>query len=389
MLSSAPEVVPAHPAATELRIGPIAVDPPVVLAPMAGVTNAAFRRLCREYGAVITVAEMVTSQALVVRNREAMRIVTADPDEAIRSVQVYGVQPSTVGEAVRILVDEDRADHIDLNFGCPAPKVTRRGGGAALPWKSELFRAIVQAAVANAGDVPVTVKMRMGIDDEHLTYLEAGRQVQDLGVAAVALHARTAAQYYSGKARWAAIGELKSILDIPVLGNGDIWTAEDGLAMMARTGCDGIVIGRGCQGRPWLFADLAAAFAGSPNRVRPSLAEVGATILRHGTLMVKALGDEHRACRDLRKHMAWYLHGYPVGGAMRRRLAQVGSLTQLAELIEEMGDGPYPGPLAEGPRGRAGSERQVHLPYGWLKSRQLDNGFRAELAKAEQDVSGG
>jgi tRNA-dihydrouridine synthase len=161
VLSSAPEVVPAHPAATELRIGPIAVDPPVVLAPMAGVTNAAFRRLCREYGAVITVAEMVTSQALVVRNREAMRIVTADPDEAIRSVQVYGVQPSTVGEAVRILVDEDRADHIDLNFGCPAPKVTRRGGGAALPWKSELFRAIVQAAVANAGDVPVTVKMRM------------------------------------------------------------------------------------------------------------------------------------------------------------------------------------------------------------------------------------
>ncbi len=373
-----------------LRIGSIVVDPPVVLAPMAGVTNAAFRRLCREYGAGLYVAEMVTSRALVERNREALRIVTADPDENVRSVQVYGVEPGTVGEAVRIIVAENRADHVDLNFGCPVPKVTRRGGGAALPWKSELFAAIVAAAVrAAGGEVPVTVKMRMGIDDDHLTYLDAGRRVQDLGVAAVALHARTAAQYYSGTARWDAIGTLKAALDIPVLGNGDIWTAEDGLAMMAETGCDGVVIGRGCQGRPWLFADLAAAFAGSAERVRPTLAQVGATILRHGTLMTAALGDENRACRDLRKHMSWYLHAYPVGGEMRARLARVASLTELADLVGALGDAPYPGVDAERPRGRAGSPKQVHLPYSWLNSRDLDDGFRAELRKAELDVSGG
>ncbi len=386
-------IAPGGPVLPALRIGPLVIDPPVVLAPMAGVTTAPFRRLCRESGAGMYVAEMVTSRALVERNPEALRLVSHDPDEHPRSVQLYGVDPVTVGAAVRLLVDEDRTDHVDLNFGCPAPKVTRRGGGAALPWKRDVFRAIVTAAVqaASPAGVPVTVKMRTGIDETHLTYLEAGRIAQDAGAAAVALHARTAAQHYSGTADWSAITRLKqAVTDIPVLGNGDIWSAEDALAMVAQTGCDGVVVGRGCQGRPWVFADLAAAFAGSDVRVRPGLDVVAGVVRRHAELMVVALGDESRALREMRKHMAWYLKGYAVGGQLRARLALVSSLAELDDLLAELDlDQPYPGAPAEGPRGRAGSPRRPVLPEGWLDSRELDESFRSELRAAELGVSGG
>ena len=378
--------------ADPLQIGPLTVDPPVVLAPMAGVTNVAFRRLCREQGAGLCVAEMVTSRALVERNPEALRIITPGRDEPVRSVQVYGVDPATVAAAVRILVDEDRADHVDLNFGCPVPKVTRRGGGAALPWKRTLFAAIVTAAVAAArpARVPVTVKMRTGIDDEHLTYLDAGLAAQDAGCAAVALHGRTAAQHYSGAADWDAIGELKQALDVPVLGNGDIWSAADAIAMVEHTGCDGVVVGRGCQGRPWLFADLAAAFAGRDERIRPGLREVAAMVRRHAELMVEAFPSEDKALRDLRKHMAWYFKGYVVGGPMRAALAAVSTLVELDGLLAQLdGDQPYPGPGAEGPRGRAGSARRPALPDGWLDSRELSEVFEAALREAEASVSGG
>ncbi|MBC7289887.1 MAG: tRNA dihydrouridine synthase DusB [Actinotalea sp.] len=376
-----------------LRIGPLRIDTPVVLAPMAGVTNRAFRRLCREHGAGLYVAEMVTSRALVERTEESMRIIRHDDDERPRSVQVYGVDPATVGAAVRMLVEEDRADHVDLNFGCPVPKVTRRGGGAVLPWKRELFAGIVRAAVqaAHPHGVPVTVKMRKGIDEDHLTYLEAGRVAQDLGVAAVALHARTAADYYSGTADWEAIARLKeAVTDVPVLGNGDIWSAEDALEMVRTTGCDGVVIGRGCQGRPWLFADLAAAFHGSDVRVRPGLAEVAGVVRRHAELMVEEFGDEGKALREMRKHMAWYLKGYVVGGALRARLGLVESLAQLDDLLAELDlDQPYPGEAAEGQRGRAGSPKRPVLPEGWLDSRELGEDFRRALAEAELSVSGG
>lgn len=383
----------ASPALPPLRLGRWQIDTPVVLAPMAGVTNPPFRILCREYGAGLYVAEMVTSRALVERNPKAMRIVTHDEGASPRSVQVYGVEPGTVAEAVRIICAENRADHIDLNFGCPVPKVTRKGGGAALPWKRELFERIVRGAVAAAApyDVPVTVKMRMGIDDEHLTYLEAGLVAQDAGAALVALHARTAADYYSGEARWEAIARLKeTVTDIPVLGNGDIWSAEDALAMVEQTGCDGVVVGRGCQGRPWLFADLAAAFAGSSERHRPGMREVAAGISRHARLMVDYVGSEEHAMREMRKHMSWYLKGYTVGGDLRRSLGLVTSLTELDDLLGQLDlDQGYPGEGAEGPRGRAGSAKRPHLPYGWLDSRELDEDFRATLAEAELDTSGG
>ncbi|SNS48364.1 putative TIM-barrel protein, nifR3 family [Micrococcales bacterium KH10] len=381
------------PAVAPLQIGRMRVETPVVLAPMAGITNAAFRRLCRENGGGLYVAEMVTSRALVERNPEALRIVTFDEDESPRSAQVYGVDPATVGAAVKLIVDEDRADHVDLNFGCPVPKVTRKGGGAALPWKRELFTRIVDAAVTAAAtrDVPVTIKMRKGIDADHETYLEAGLIAQDLGVAAVALHGRTAAQYYSGHADWSAIAELKrTVTKIPVLGNGDIWSAEDALEMMAQTGCDGVVIGRGCQGRPWLFADLQAAMEGSDRRVRPTLGEVADTVYRHGELMAQFFGDEDKGCRDLRKHIAWYFKGYPVGGESRHALALVSTLQELRERLNALDlDQPYPGDAAEGQRGRQGSEKRPHLPHGWLDSRELTAEHREKLAEAELSVSGG
>ena len=372
---------------------------PVVLAPMAGITNTAYRRLCREYGGGLFVSEMVTSRALVERTDESMRLIGHHPSEEIRSVQLYGVDPSTISEAVKMLVQEDRADHIDLNFGCPVPKVTRKGGGAALPWKSELFESIVSSAVKAAGDVPVTVKMRKGIDADHITYLDAGKAARDAGVAAVALHGRTAEEYYSGMADWDAIAKLREALpDVQVLGNGDIWSAADAVQMMKQTGVDGIVVGRGCLGRPWLFADLEKAIAGylsgddnpAIDIVMPTLGEVADAFYRHGELLVEYFEDEGRACRDIRKHVAWYFKGYPVGGDFRAALAQVESLEHMAELLGQLDrDVPYPGEGAEGPRGRLGSVKSCALPENWLDSRELSTQHRLQLEQAELSVSGG
>jgi nifR3 family TIM-barrel protein len=377
-----------------LRIGPHTAAMPVVLAPMAGITNQAFRALCRQFGpGGIYVSEMVTSRALVERTPESMRLIRHDPDETPRSVQLYGVDPVTVGAAVRMLVEEDRADHVDLNFGCPVAKVTRKGGGAALPWKTDLFRGVVREAVraASPAGVPVTVKMRKGIDADHLTYLEAGRIAQDEGASAVALHARTAEEYYGGEADWAAVARLKEVVTaVPVLGNGDIWSADDAVRMVRETGCDGVVVGRGCLGRPWLFADLAAAFAGDPTRFRPTLGQVSAVLVRHARLLVDHYGDELRALRDLRKHMTWYLKGYPAGSELRARLGMVESLTELDDLVGRLDlDVPHPGEAAEGPRGRTVGAKRVALPDGWLDDRALSGASAAVVREAELSVSGG
>lgn len=383
-----------------LSYGNIAIDVPVVLAPMAGITNTAYRRLCQGFGGGLYVSEMVTSRALVERTEESMRLIGHHESEKIRSVQLYGVDPRTISDAVTMLVSEDRADHIDLNFGCPVPKVTRKGGGAALPWKQDLFQAIVQNAVKAAGDIPVTVKMRKGIDADHLTFLESGKAARDAGVAAVALHGRTAADYYSGKADWDAIAELRAALpDVQVLGNGDIWSAQDAVNMMKQTGVDGVVVGRGCLGRPWLFADLENAFRSyleNPNanidysQVQPNLGEVADAFKQHAELLVEFFGDEQRACRDIRKHVAWYFKGYPVGGSLRAALASVESLSQMDELLGTMDRSmPYPGDEAEGPRGRAGGMKSCALPEHWLDSRELGDSARASLLEAELNVSGG
>ncbi|MFD6055267.1 tRNA dihydrouridine synthase DusB [Agromyces sp. NPDC060279] len=381
---------------TPLTIGALELDVPVVLAPMAGITNTAFRRLCREFGAGLYVSEMITSRALVERTPESMRLITHHESETPRSIQLYGVDPKTVSEAVTMLVAEDRADHIDLNFGCPVPKVTRKGGGAALPWKNGLFRDIVEGAVRAAGDIPLTIKMRKGIDADHLTYLEAGRIAEGAGVASIALHARTAAEFYSGHADWSAITKLKeTVTSVPVLGNGDIWSADDALRMVAETGCDGVVVGRGCLGRPWLFGDLAAGFRGqladgSASLFQPSLGQVAQTFRRHAELLAEFFDSEERGCRDIRKHVAWYFKGYPVGGELRARLATVESLQMLDDLLGTLDwSMPYPGEGAEGPRGRAGTPKNPALPGGWLDSQELAGHDRVTLVDAELDTSGG
>ncbi|MFF5218423.1 tRNA dihydrouridine synthase DusB [Micromonospora sp. NPDC000442] len=379
-----------------LSIGPHQVWPPVVLAPMAGITNVGFRQLCREQGGGIYVCEMITTVALVERNPKTLRMIAFGADERPRSLQLYGTDPETTAAAVRIVVERDLADHIDLNFGCPVPKVTRRGGGAALPWRRRLFARLVRAAVdaASPAGVPVTVKMRKGIDDDHLTYVEAGLAAQEAGVAAVALHGRTAAQRYSGTADWDAIAALKQALDVPVLGNGDIWEADDALRMVAHTGVDGVVIGRGCLGRPWLFADLEAAFDGSPQRRLPTLGEVAVTMRRHAELLVEQFTvgarnparGERDGCTDFRKHVAWYLKGFPVGSELRRSLAMIDSLAQLDDLLGKLDPAaPFPVETLGQPRGRTNSPGKVFLPDGWLASRDDDTVPEG----AELDDSGG
>ena len=365
-----------------LRLGPLEVETPVVLAPMAGITNAAYRRLCRESGAGLYVCEMITSRGLVEGDEMTRSMLVFDELEDVRSVQLYGTDPRYVGEATRILCAEHGVAHVDLNFGCPVPKVTRKGGGAALPWKTSLLADILAAAVAAAEPfgVPVTMKTRLGIDSDHLTYRDAGRAAQESGAAAIALHGRTAQQAYAGEADWEPIGELAALLDIPVLGNGDIWEAEDALRMVRQTGAAGVVVGRGCLGRPWLFRDLAAAFAGQQVQVMPMLGEVADTMRRHAELLVQHSTSEERGCKEFRKHVSWYLKGFPVGGEMRRRLALVSSLAELDALLADLDrEARFPEAALGTPRGRQGSpRRRVALPEGWLDDRDAPAAVGAE-----------
>ncbi len=385
-----------------LRIGDIEVAVPVVLAPMAGITNPAYRRLCREQAeagapdarpAGLFVCEMITSRGIVERIPKTFEMLHFDEGDPVKSVQLYGVDPAVVATATAILCGELGIDHIDLNFGCPVPKVTRRGGGGVLPWKRDRLEAILRAAVNAAAPygVPVTMKTRKGIDDHHLTYLDAGRIAEQAGVAAIALHGRTVAQAYGGEADWEAVAELVDAVSIPVLGNGDIWEAGDAVRMMAETGCAGVVVGRGCLGRPWLFRDLAARLRleGSEEApVLPTLGEVMTMVRRHGELLAKTQGERH-GLTDLRKHMAWYFKGFGLGGELRHALGMVSSFAELDELFARLDpDAPFPTGEVGTPRGRQGSPRErVTVPYGWLESQVLDDSV--DLADAESDVSGG
>ena len=367
--SSGPPATVSSPGAAELHLGNLLVNPPVVLAPMAGVTNSAFRTLCRSYGAGLYVSEMITARALVEGNAKTIGMASFGEDETVRSVQLSSVDPTVMGLAVRRLVDELGVDHIDINFGCPAGKVTRQGAGAALPIHRTLFRDIVRAAVGNAGTVPVTVKLRMGVDDDHLTYLDSGRSAESEGAAAVTLHARTAEQLYSGTADWEAIGRLKeAVTTIPVLGNGDLWEAADALAMMAETGCDGVVVGRGCLGRPWLFRDLAAAFRGQPVPPPPGLGDVCSMMLVHLDLLCD-LFTEELGTRQFRKHTGWYLTGFPVGSQVRRDLALASTVVEVTQLLGELDHSlPFPPEALRMARGHTNGPRPVHLPDRWLET---------------------
>ena len=374
---------------TALQIGPLEVATPVVLAPMAGITDAAYRRLCAEQGAGLYVCEMITSRGVVERDQHTLDMLVFDELETTRSVQLYGTDPVYVAKATEILCAEYGVAHVDLNFGCPVPKVTRKGGGGALPWKRSLLGEILRQAVAAAAPygVPVTMKTRIGIDRDHVTYLDAGRIAEESGVAAIALHGRTVAQSYSGSADWTTIAALVEHVSIPVLGNGDIWEAADALRMVAETGCAGVVVGRGCLGRPWLFRDLAAAFAGAPAAPLPTLGEVTAMMRRHTELLAHHLG-EGRGCVEFRKHVSWYLKGFAAGGELRRSLAMISSLAELETLLSRL-DPSEPFPVSElgTPRGRQGSPRErVVLPEGWLDD---TDGTGCALTEDAAEVSGG
>ncbi len=369
--------------------GAVVVDTPVILAPMAGVTTAAFRQLCAEQGAGLYVCEMITAKALVLGNQKTRDMLVYPEGEKIHSVQIYGVDPVTVGDAVEICCAEYGVDHLDLNFGCPVRKVTAKGGGGVLPWKLDRFEAIVKSAVSRADPygVPVTVKTRIGIDPDHITYLDAGKAAEQAGAAAVCLHARTVAQAYSGHSDWNYITSMVEALSIPVIGNGDIWEALDAVEMMSQTGCAAVEVGRGCLGRPWLFRDLAAAMAGRREQLLPNLAQVCQIIERHAQLQAKYMGEAH-GMRDFRKHIAWYLRGFGVGGSLRHELSLVSSLDELSTLLARLDQNQeYPSNQLGRPRGRQGTpQRKVAMPDGWLNSRQ---GCDLDLSDAELDVSGG
>lgn len=371
-----------------LRLGPLRVDPPVVLAPMAGITNPPFRTLCRGFGAGLYVSEMIAARALVEGNEKTLRLAGFDPAEALRSLQLYGVDAHYTGEAVRWLVAEGWVDHVDLNFGCPVRKVTRRGGGAAIPLKPNLLRDIVRAAVGAAGAVPVTIKFRIGIDDHLPTFLDAGRIGQEEGCAAVALHARTAAQLYAGEARWAAIGELKAaVTRIPVLGNGDIWEAWDALRMMRETGCDGVVVGRGCLGRPWLFRDLADVFAGRMPADPPRFGAVARVMVDHCRRLVAWMGPR-RGSHDFRKHATWYTKGFPHSARLRDDLIRIESVAELEAILARVDpEEPFPRSALRLPRGKRGGRQKVVLPEGYLDDLADASPPAAELA--QEAVSGG
>jgi nifR3 family TIM-barrel protein len=332
---------------------------------------------------------MITARGLVERNEKTIGMARFADDEPVRSIQLYGVHPRVMGEAVRMLVDDGHVDHVDMNFGCPVAKVTRKGGGAALPVRRALFRDIVHAAVAAAGAVPVTVKLRLGVDDEHVTYLDAGRIAEGEGAAAVALHARTAAQHYSGLAAWDAIARLKdAVRTIPVLGNGDIWSGADAVRMTQETGCDGVVVGRGCLGRPWLFRDLADAFAGRPVAPPPRLGEVADTMALHARLLAEWIGED-TAVRDFRKHVGWYLTGYPAGRDVRRRLTLVSSIAELDAVLGELPrDVELDAANRDLPRGKSSGPFRVQLPDGWVAAKDDPTPPEPDLEELEA-VSGG
>jgi nifR3 family TIM-barrel protein len=382
------DVPPARPGEVRpLVLGPrLVVSPPVVLAPMAGVTNYAFRAICRRFGAGLYVSEMITARPLVEGNQKTLKIADFGPDETPRSLQLYGVDPYYVGEAVKRLVGEGRVDHIDMNFGCPVRKVTSKGGGAAIPAKPRLLARIVRAAVQGAGEVPVTLKFRIGIDEHVTTHLDAGRVAEEEGVVAVALHARTAAQLYDGLARWEAIGELKSRLRIPVLGNGDIWEAEDALRMMRQTGCDGVVVGRGCLGRPWLFRDLADALAGREPENPPLLGEIAGIMREHAELLASWVG-EAGAMRQFRRHSTWYTKGFRGSAAIRQRAMHLSTLAELETLLAALDPTEaFPPSAMRVTRGKSAGTQTVSLPYGYLDRREDET---PPEASAEDAFSGG
>ena len=376
-----------------LHVGPLEVWPPVVLAPMAGVTNYAFRSLCREFGAGLYVSEMIMARAFLLGNRLTHLLASSHESEKPRSVQIYGTDPIDVSEMARVLADQG-VDHIDMNFGCPVPKVTRTGGGSAVPVKPRLLARIVRAAVHGAGDVPVTIKVRKGIGPSLTTFLDAGQVAQEEGAAAIGLHARTASELYSGKADWSAITELVQHVSIPVLGNGDIWEPWDALRMMRETGCAGVIVGRGTLGRPWLFGELAEVFDGREPGTPPNMGEIAKIAHDHAERLIELFGPDH-GMRQMRKWCSWYTVGFRGSAKARGELVRVTKIEDMDRVLGKLDpDEPFPLAALHAHRGKGGRTQCVKLPEGYLDDLNDDTPPKSphtpeELAAFERSLSGG
>ena len=319
-----------------LTIGNVVMDNPLMLAPMAGVTDLPFRLLCKEQGAGLVCMEMVSAKAIYYNNKNTEALLEIDTREKPVSLQLFGSDPEIMA-AMAHRIEDRPFDILDINMGCPVPKVVNNGEGSALLKNPELVRKIV-TAVVNAVDKPVTVKIRRGFDEDSVNAVEIAKIIEDCGAAAVAVHGRTREQYYSGKADWDIIRQVKEAVSIPVIGNGDVTSPETAVALMEQTGCDGIMIGRAVRGNPWLFSEILHYLETGEHKARPTMEEVGEMILRHTRMQVELKG-EYTALREMRKHVAWYTAGFPHSARLRARTNEISTMQELEELISVQGNG--------------------------------------------------
>lgn len=316
----------------QLTIGNVTLDNPYVLAPMAGVTDLPFRLLCKEQGAGLLCMEMVSAKAIQYHNKNTEALLEIHPEELPVSLQLFGSDPDVISEIAK-QIEELPFAILDINMGCPVPKIVKNGEGSALMKNPKLVYEIV-SKTAKAIQKPVTVKIRKGFDDDHVNAVEIAKIVEEAGGAAIAVHGRTREQYYSGKADWDIIRQVKEAVSIPVIGNGDVTSGESAIAMQKETGCDGVMIGRGSQGNPWIFSELLAYEQTGEMPPRPSATELKNMMLRHARLQIQYKGD-YLGIREMRKHVAWYTSGIPNSAKLRNEINMVASYEELEELLEK------------------------------------------------------
>ena len=316
----------------ELKIGNVILENNVILAPMAGVTDLPYRVLCREQGCGLVCMEMVSAKAVLYNNRNTKELLQVDERERPVSLQLFGSDPHILSD-IAARLEEGPYDIFDINMGCPVPKIVKNGEGSALMKDPALVEEILSAMV-KAVKKPVTVKIRKGFDDASVNAVEIAKIAEACGVAAVAVHGRTREQFYSGKADWDIIRRVKEAVRIPVIGNGDVFTAEDAKRLVDKTGCDGIMVARGAKGNPWIFREITEYLDTGRKPERPSVEELKEMILRHGRMMLEFKG-ELAGMREMRKHVSWYTAGYPNSAALRNDINMVSSMEELEALIKE------------------------------------------------------